>query len=46
MTAGFCIDRIVIREIGLALREPFRISSGIVYDRRIALLQLDRKSVV
>ena len=40
MTAGFCVDRIVIREIGLALREPFRISSGIVTDRRIALLQL------
>lgn len=34
------IDRIVIREIRLALREPFRISSGLVTDRRIALLEL------
>jgi O-succinylbenzoate synthase len=34
------IDRIVLREIRLALKEPFRISSGIMSERRIALLQL------
>jgi O-succinylbenzoate synthase len=34
------IDRIVIREIRLQLREPFRISSGVVQERRIALLEL------
>jgi O-succinylbenzoate synthase len=34
------IDRIVLREIHLALKEPFRISSGIVHDRRIAILEL------
>ena len=34
------IDRIIIREIRLALREPFRISSGLVDERRIALLEL------
>ena len=34
------IDRIALREIRLALKEPFRISSGIVHDRRIALLEL------
>ncbi len=36
----FTLDRIVLREIRLALREPFRISSGLVSDRRIALLEL------
>ena len=34
------VDRLVIREIRLALREPFRISSGLVTERRIALLEL------
>ena len=34
------IDRIILREIGLPLREPFRISSGVVTDRRIVLLEL------
>jgi o-succinylbenzoate synthase len=34
------IDRITLREIRLPLREPFRISSGVVADRRIALLEL------
>ncbi|MDB4891433.1 MAG: o-succinylbenzoic acid synthetase [Gemmatimonadetes bacterium] len=34
------IDRMILREIRLELREPFRISSGIVTDRRIALLEL------
>ena len=37
---GFQIDRMILREIRLELREPFRISSGIVTDRRIALLEL------
>jgi o-succinylbenzoate synthase len=36
----FCIDRIVLREIQLALKEPFRISSGVVHERRISLLEL------
>jgi O-succinylbenzoate synthase len=35
-----CIDRITIREIHLTLREPFRISSGVMHERRIALLEL------
>jgi O-succinylbenzoate synthase len=34
------IDRIVLREIGLQLREPFRISSGEIRERRILLLEL------
>jgi O-succinylbenzoate synthase len=40
MDTTFCIDRIVLREIRLALREPFRISSGLMSERRIALLEL------
>ncbi len=35
-----CVDRIVLREIRLPLKEPFRISSGVMSDRRIALLEL------
>jgi O-succinylbenzoate synthase len=34
------IEEITLREIRLPLREPFRISSGIVDERRIALLQI------
>jgi O-succinylbenzoate synthase len=34
------IERIVLREIRLVLKEPFRISSGVVTDRRICLLEL------
>ena len=34
------LDRIVLREIRLSLREPFRISSGELRDRRIMLLEL------
>ena len=34
------IDRITLREIRLRLREPFRISSGVVEERRILLLEL------
>ena len=34
------IDRLVLREIRLRLREPFRISSGEVWERRILLLEL------
>jgi O-succinylbenzoate synthase len=34
------IQRIVLREIRLALKEPFRISSGAVSHRRILLLEL------
>lgn len=34
------IDRITLREIRLALKEPFRISSGLVHERRIVLLEL------
>jgi O-succinylbenzoate synthase len=34
------VERITLREIRLPLREPFRISSGVVEQRRIALLEL------
>jgi o-succinylbenzoate synthase len=34
------LSRIRLREIRLPLREPFRISSGVVSDRRIMLLEL------
>jgi O-succinylbenzoate synthase len=34
------VDRLTLREIRLPLREPFRISSGTVADRRILLLEL------
>ena len=34
------LDRIILREIRLRLKEPFRISSGIVDERRILLLEL------
>ncbi|HVE77441.1 MAG TPA: o-succinylbenzoate synthase [Gemmatimonadaceae bacterium] len=34
------VDRIVLREVPLTLREPFRISSGLVIERRIFLLEL------
>ena len=34
------LQRIVLREIRLPLKEPFRISSGVVKDRRICLLEL------
>ncbi len=34
------VDRIVLREIRLPLKEPFRISSGVIAERRIALLEL------
>lgn len=34
------LDRITLREIRLRLREPFRISSGLVDERRILLLEL------
>jgi O-succinylbenzoate synthase len=36
----FSVESIVLREIRLALREPFRISSGVVSERRIMLLEL------
>jgi o-succinylbenzoate synthase len=34
------VERITLREIRLPLKEPFRISSGVVTDRRICLLEL------
>ena len=34
------LERLVLREIRLALKEPFRISSGVVTERRILLLEL------
>ena len=34
------LERVILREIRLRLREPFRISSGIVEERRIMLLEL------
>jgi len=36
----FRIDGIVLREIRLPLKEPFRISSGVVTQRRICLVEL------
>jgi O-succinylbenzoate synthase len=35
-----CIDRIALREIHLALKEPFRISSGVESIRRVLLLEI------
>ena len=34
------IDRIVLREIKMQLKEPFEISSGVCYERRVILLTL------
>lgn len=34
------LDRVALREVRLALKEPFRISSGVVTERRICLLEL------
>jgi O-succinylbenzoate synthase len=34
------IDRLTWREIRLALKEPFRISSGVIHERRVGLLEL------
>ena len=34
------LESIELREIGLRLREPFRISSGVCHERRILLLEL------
>ena len=36
----FRLERIVLREIRLPLKEPFRISSGVVSERRIGLVEL------
>ncbi len=36
------ITRITLREIGLRLREPFEISSGLTTSRRILLVELRR----
>ena len=36
----FRLERIVLREIRLPLKEPFRISSGVVSERRICLVEL------
>jgi O-succinylbenzoate synthase len=40
MRPELIIERIIMREIRLPLMEPFRISSGVVSERRIALLEL------
>ena len=40
-TQPLCITRVTLREIHLPLREPFRISSGVVHERRILLLELE-----
>ena len=39
-TPVFAISRIVVRELRLALKEPFRISSGTIAERRVCLLEL------
>ena len=36
----FCLESLTLREIRLALKEPFRISSGIESERRILLIEL------
>ncbi|CAN5874845.1 o-succinylbenzoate synthase [soil metagenome] len=36
------VERMVLREIGLPLREPFQISSGTSWERRIFLLELQQ----
>ncbi len=38
------IGRVTLREIQLALKEPFRISSGVMSTRRILLLELEDES--
>ena len=38
------IDRITVREIRLALKEPFRISSGVMRERPMLLLELRERS--
>ena len=38
---GFRLSRITLREISMALREPFEISSGLTNNRRILLLELE-----
>jgi O-succinylbenzoate synthase len=37
------VDRITLREIQLSLKEPFRISSGFMQERRIMLLELGER---
>ena len=39
------LTRLSLREIRLPLREPFRISSGIEFERRILLLELESDGV-
>lgn len=39
------IDRIILRVIGLELREPFRISSGVTRERRILLVHVEGEGV-
>ncbi|HUG40310.1 MAG TPA: o-succinylbenzoate synthase [Longimicrobiales bacterium] len=39
------IERIVVREVGLELREPFRISSGLTRQRRILLVHIEGDGV-
>ncbi len=38
------VSRITLREIGLRLKEPFRISSGVAHERRILLVELQDSS--
>jgi o-succinylbenzoate synthase len=40
VNAQLVVDAITLREIRLPLKEPFRISSGVVSERRIPLLEL------
>jgi len=35
------LSRITVREIGLRLKEPFRISSGVTQERRVLLVQVE-----
>jgi o-succinylbenzoate synthase len=39
----FHMNRLTWREIRLALKEPFRISSGVIHERRVGLLELTER---
>ena len=43
ITPAVRLEQITLREIRLPLKEPFRISSGVVHGRRIMLLELRRR---
>lgn len=40
------IDRVVIREVRMRLREPFEISNGVTHERRVLLVELHAEGMV